>query len=61
MEPKPTNVQRSILSSVILTDLHLRDAILALINDKVSRLDDFSWIKQIKYGWDKEVSGIVIM
>lgn len=54
--PDITNLNRITLKSLCIQDIHARDVIQKLIENKNSNLDDFEWMAQLKYYWiDKEI------
>jgi len=48
-----TNIQRSVMANLIVIDVHARDVTKRLISDKVSAINDFAWICQLRYYWDE--------
>ena len=40
--------------------MHLRDIIELLISEKVDRVENFEWIKQLKYYWDEQIEDCLI-
>jgi dynein heavy chain len=50
-----TDLQRKVLVALVTTDVHARDIIEEMMNDKVQSVYDFKWIKQLRYYWDEEV------
>lgn len=48
---KLTDLQRALLTSLVTIDVHARDITLAMIADKVDNVNDFSWLKILRYYW----------
>nr|XP_034195945.1 dynein heavy chain 1, axonemal-like [Osmia lignaria] len=46
-----TDVQRLMLEAVITVEVHARDVLHRLIEEKVSNVNDFDWISQLRYYW----------
>lgn len=44
--------QRETIKSLIVLDVHNRDTVQKLIDNKVSTINDFEWSKQLRYYWD---------
>ena len=49
-----TKRQRKTMSALIVLDVHARDVIEQLAIKKISNIDDFEWIMQMRYYWDQE-------
>lgn len=45
-------LQRSCLATLLLQNVHNRDITKALVDENVQSLNDYAWIRQIKYYWD---------
>ncbi|KAJ9577922.1 hypothetical protein L9F63_025216, partial [Diploptera punctata] len=48
-------LQRTVLCSLITIDVHARDNITNLVNERVTKSSSFDWLKQLRYYWDKEI------
>lgn len=46
-----TELQRLLLEAMITIEVHARDVLYNLIQEKVTRVDDFEWISQLRYYW----------
>ncbi|XP_064622088.1 dynein axonemal heavy chain 6-like isoform X2 [Lineus longissimus] len=46
--------QRLSIEALLITTVHNRDIIMAMIENKVDKKDDFEWRKQLKYEWDEQ-------
>ncbi|XP_026674744.1 dynein heavy chain 1, axonemal-like [Ceratina calcarata] len=46
-----TEIQRLMLEAVIVIEVHARDVTYKLIEEKVSNVNDFDWISQLRYYW----------
>jgi len=51
------DLQRKIIVALVTTDVHARDIIDEMNQDKVSSVYDFKWVKQLRYYWDDEEDG----
>ncbi|OAF70501.1 hypothetical protein A3Q56_01728, partial [Intoshia linei] len=47
-------IERQIISPLIVVEVHSREVILKLIEDKVHNINDFEWIKQLRYYWEEK-------
>ena len=48
------DLQRKVIVALVTTDVHARDIIEEMTNDKVSSVFDFKWVKQLRYYWEEE-------
>lgn len=46
-----TEIQRLMLEAVITIEVHARDVLYKLVKDKVTNVNDFNWISQLRYYW----------
>lgn len=46
-----TEIQRLMLEAVITIEVHARDVLYKLLQEKVSNVNDFDWISQLRYYW----------
>lgn len=46
-----TEVHRLMLEAVIIIEVHARDVLYRLIQEKVRSINDFEWISQLRYYW----------
>ncbi|OAD57478.1 Dynein heavy chain 1, axonemal [Eufriesea mexicana] len=46
-----TDIQRLMLEAVITIEVHARDVLYTLLQEKVSNVNDFDWISQLRYYW----------
>lgn len=54
--PEITNLNRITLKSLCIQEIHARDTTHKLISNKISGIDDFEWIAQLRYYWiEKEI------
>ena len=49
-----SKIQRKVIVALVTTDVHARDIIEILVNDKVAQIGNFTWQQQLRYYWDKE-------
>jgi len=47
-------LQRKIVGTLIILDVHAVSVVKSMIEEKVSSVTDFGWLKQLKYYWDEE-------
>jgi hypothetical protein len=52
-----TPLQRQMMSSLLILDVHARDVVSRMVDLKCSRLTDFEWIKQLRYYWVQQGGG----
>ena len=50
-----SNLDRTLLGSLTVIDVHARDTVSNMIAKKVSSLEDFEWTKQLRYYWENDV------
>lgn len=55
-----SDIKRRVVVALITVDVHARDIIEELKNDGVASVNEFKWIKQLKYYWDEEAEDIRI-
>lgn len=46
-----SEIQRLTLEAVITIEVHARDVLYKLLQEKVSNVNDFDWISQLRYYW----------
>lgn len=51
---------RNIIGALITIDVHARDVVTQMVENKVSGLNDFEWVKNLRYYWDPEIDDCVI-
>ena len=49
-----TNMQSIALGALIVIDVHAKDVVFRLVENKVESVDDFDWIAQLRYYWEKD-------
>ncbi|KAI9224248.1 dynein heavy chain and region D6 of dynein motor-domain-containing protein [Blastocladiella britannica] len=55
-----TKLQRAVMGALITIDVHARDIIIEMIDSGVTSLDDFGWLKQLRYYWDAETDVCIV-
>ncbi|KAG8436117.1 hypothetical protein GDO86_007286 [Hymenochirus boettgeri] len=51
---KLSRMQRSILSALIVIEVHAKDVVAQLVEERVSSVNDFEWISQLRYYWARD-------
>ncbi|XP_075039903.1 dynein axonemal heavy chain 1 [Mixophyes fleayi] len=51
---KLSRMQRSILSALIVIEVHAKDVAARLIEENVNSVNDFEWISQLRYYWSRD-------
>ncbi|XP_063282706.1 dynein axonemal heavy chain 1 [Pelobates fuscus] len=51
---KLSRMQRSIVSALIVIEVHAKDVAARLIEENVNSVNDFEWISQLRYYWARE-------
>ncbi|KAF4107339.1 dynein axonemal heavy chain 1 isoform X1 [Onychostoma macrolepis] len=46
-----SRMQRAVLSALIVIEVHAKDVAAKLVEEKVSSVNDFEWISQLRYYW----------
>ena len=46
-----TDIQRMMLEAAITIEVHARDVLAKLIQERVKNINDFEWISQLRYYW----------
>ncbi|XP_050527307.1 dynein axonemal heavy chain 1-like [Daktulosphaira vitifoliae] len=54
-----TSLERQILSALIVIDVHARDVLSNLITLNIKNINDFNWIKQLRYYWLDDIGEVV--
>uniref|UniRef100_A0A3Q3IZZ6 Dynein, axonemal, heavy chain 1 n=1 Tax=Monopterus albus TaxID=43700 RepID=A0A3Q3IZZ6_MONAL len=49
-----SKMQRAVLSALIVIEVHAKDVAAKLVEQKVSSVNDFEWIVQLRYYWAKD-------
>ncbi|XP_068442262.1 dynein axonemal heavy chain 1 [Clinocottus analis] len=49
-----SKMQRAVLSALIVIEVHAKDVADKLVEQKVSSVNDFEWISQLRYYWTKD-------
>ncbi|KNE58518.1 hypothetical protein AMAG_04085 [Allomyces macrogynus ATCC 38327] len=55
-----TKLQRAVLGALITIDVHARDILIEMVETSVSSLNDFGWLKQLRYYWDPDTDVCVV-
>ncbi|KAI9347975.1 dynein heavy chain and region D6 of dynein motor-domain-containing protein [Zopfochytrium polystomum] len=56
-----TRLQRTTLEALVVIDVHARDVIAKLDEEKVSSINEFGWLSQLRYYFEPEVGVLVKM
>ena len=51
-----SKLQRTLVCTLIVVDVHNRDIVTRLIDSKVQDVQDFEWIQQLRYYWENDAS-----
>ncbi|KAK7907430.1 hypothetical protein WMY93_016042 [Mugilogobius chulae] len=49
-----SRMQRTVLSSLIVIEVHAKDVAAELVQQRVSSINDFEWISQLRYYWARD-------
>ncbi|XP_037242845.1 dynein heavy chain 1, axonemal [Falco rusticolus] len=49
-----SKMQRAVLSALIVIEVHAKDVAAKLIEENVTSVNDFEWISQLRYYWERE-------
>ncbi|XP_055077981.1 dynein axonemal heavy chain 1 [Periophthalmus magnuspinnatus] len=49
-----SRMQRAVLSALIVIEVHAKDVAAELVQQKVSNINDFEWISQLRYYWARD-------
>jgi len=49
-----SDLKRRAIVALITVDVHARDIVDELNQNKIESINDFKWMKQLKYYWDEE-------
>lgn len=49
-----SRMQRAVLSALIVIEVHAKDVVAELVHQKISSINDFEWISQLRYNWAKD-------
>jgi dynein heavy chain len=55
-----TKLERCVIVALVTTDVHARDIIETLRDEKVTSVGNFSWQQQLRYYWDDEKQDCVV-
>ncbi|XP_061839882.1 dynein axonemal heavy chain 6 isoform X2 [Nerophis lumbriciformis] len=53
------NLHRNIITALITVDVHARDIVTDLVQQKVDTGDNFEWQRQLRYYWDLDIDNCV--
>lgn len=54
-----TSVVRKILIALITIDVHARDTISSMVQNKIQGSDSFEWLKMLRYYWQEDIDNCV--
>ncbi|XP_069062696.1 dynein axonemal heavy chain 1 [Pleurodeles waltl] len=49
-----SRMQRTVLSALIVIEVHAKDVAAKLVDEKVTSVNDFEWISQLRYYWTRD-------
>ncbi|CAD7963334.1 unnamed protein product [Amoebophrya sp. A120] len=55
---KITKLQRTCIGALVVIDVHAKDVVQRLTEEKVDSKDAFEWISQLRYYWEEDDTGI---
>ena len=55
-----TKLQRKILVTLITLDVHNRDIVSNMIEEKIHKVTDFGWQMQLRFYWSEETDSIIV-
>ncbi|OWF46435.1 Dynein heavy chain 6, axonemal [Mizuhopecten yessoensis] len=53
--------QRSSIEALLTINVHNRDIVIMMIDDRITRKDDFDWNRQLRYEWDEQRNNCLVM
>ena len=53
-----SKLQRTVVATLIVVDVHNRDVVQSLIDDKCDSSEDFNWQKQLRFYWKSCIGGL---
>ena len=55
-----TKLQRKVVVTLVTTDVHARDIVERLAEEKVSDIGNFTWQQQLRFYWDRNLDGCLV-
>lgn len=61
MSKQLTNYKSLTIEALLTIEVHSRDTLTGLINNKIAKVDDFEWSRQLRYAYDELNTTVIVM